>query len=56
MNIRMTAGWHMTDIFAQDATSQPQHSWSNIDTTLWLLAFSGQSQSLQILFQSLSYF
>ena len=31
-------------------------SWSNIDTTLWLLAFSGQSQSLQILFQSLSYF
>ena len=31
--------------FRQDATSQPQCSWSNIDTTLWLLAFSGQARA-----------
>ena len=31
--------------FRQDATSQPQRSWSNIDTTLWLLAFSGQARA-----------
>ena len=37
----MIAGWHMTDVFA----SQPQRSWSNIDTTLWLLAFSGQARA-----------
>ena len=31
--------------FRQEATSQPQRSWSNIDTTLWLLAFSGQARA-----------
>ena len=31
--------------FRQDATSQPQRSWSNIYTTLWLLAFPGQARA-----------
>ena len=36
----------MTDIFAKMLyASQPQCSWSNIDTTLWLLAFPGQARA-----------
>ena len=45
VNIRMTAGWHMTDVFAKMLLFSRNCSWSNIDTTLWLLAFSGQART-----------
>ena len=40
-------GVYATSLLATttDITSQPQCSWSNIDTTLWLLAFSGQARA-----------